>query len=331
MIRIPLGATLMLLVLSLIFTAAGRPALAAGASIVIDAGSGRTLHAADADARRYPASLTKMMTLYLLFDALDAGKVKPGTQLRVSRRAAAQPPTNIGLRAGGTITVKDAILALATKSANDVAVVVAEALAGSESKFAQRMTTKARALGMKQTTFRNASGLHHPGQVTTARDMAMLGRALLRNHPRQSRVFATRSFRYGGTRYANHNRLLGVYRGLDGIKTGYTNAAGFNLVATARREQTRLIGVVMGQRSAVARNARMSALLDAGFRDMAKAKARVAASKPKATARVATSKPKAKARVATSRPKAKARVAASRPKAKAAVAASRPKAADTPG
>jgi D-alanyl-D-alanine carboxypeptidase len=205
------------------------------------------LHAHNADQRRYPASLTKMMTLYLLFEAIDSGKLSLNSRLRVSRRAAAQPPTKLGLLPGEKIKVRNAILALATQSANDVAVVVAEALAGNERAFAVRMTAKARALGMKRTSFRNASGLHHPRQQTTARDMALLGRALLRDHPRHyQRTFATRTFSYGRSRYTNHNRLLGIYKGMDGIKTGYTGKAGFNLVASARRGGRRIIAALIG-------------------------------------------------------------------------------------
>jgi D-alanyl-D-alanine carboxypeptidase len=234
-------------------------------SVVVDAGTGRTLQANDADRPRYPASLTKMMTLYLLYDALARGKIKMSTRMRVSRRAASMPPTKLGLRPGAAISVRDAILALTTKSANDVAVVVAEALAGSESRFARRMTEKARALGMRHTTFRNASGLHHPQQKTTARDMAVLGRALVRDHPKHYRHFAARMFVYRQTRYHNHNGLLATYRGVDGIKTGYTRAAGYNLVASAKRGRTRLIGVVMGSSSSAARSALMTNLLDLGF------------------------------------------------------------------
>jgi D-alanyl-D-alanine carboxypeptidase len=212
-----------------------------------------------------------MMTLYLLFDAIDSGKLSLGSRLRVSRRAAAQPPTKLGLLPGRTILVRDAILALATQSANDVAVVVAEALAGSEGAFAVRMTAKARSLGMRRTTFRNASGLHHPQQKTTARDMALLGRALLRDFPRRYPIFATRAFRYGSAHYGNHNRLLGMYRGMDGIKTGYTSEAGFNLVASAKREDRRILGVVMGSPSSPARNALMVRMLDEGFRNVPKA------------------------------------------------------------
>jgi D-alanyl-D-alanine carboxypeptidase len=242
-------------------------ATAAVSSLAIDIASGRTLHAHNADQRRYPASLTKMMTLYLLFEAIDSGKLDLDSRLRVSRRAAAQPPTKLGLLPGRTMKVRDAILALATQSANDVAVVVAEALAGSERAFAVRMTAKARALGLRHTSFRNASGLHHPRQQTTARDMAVLGRALLRDHPRQyQRTFAAQAFSYGRSRYRNHNRLLAVYKGMDGIKTGYTSKAGFNLVASAKRGGRRIIGVVMGSPSASSRNALMVGLLDRGFR-----------------------------------------------------------------
>ncbi len=279
----------MLLAIVLLIAIAGVPAGAAaagGASLVIDAGTGRTLHAADAEALRHPASLTKMMTLFLLFDALERGEVKPSTRMRVSPRAAAMPPTKLGLRPGSHITVHDAILALATKSANDVAVVVAEALAGDENRFAQRMTRKAQALGMTRTTFRNASGLHHPQQRTTARDMATLARALLRDHPRLYRYFSTTTFAYGGSRYANHNRLLQTYRGVDGIKTGFTNASGYNLVASARRDGIRLIGVVLGSSSADARNRTMAHLLDRSFQ-------RAAAERATAAAKVAPGKRKA--------------------------------------
>jgi D-alanyl-D-alanine carboxypeptidase len=233
---------------------------------VVDVGNGRTLQALAADQAHYPASLTKMMTLYLLFEAMDRGKLSAGSRMRVSRWAAAQPPTKLGLLPGRTIMVRDAILALATQSANDVAVVIAEALAGSEDRFALRMTATAHRLGMARTTFRNAFGLHHPQQKTTARDMAVLGRALLRDFPRHYSTFATRTFRYGSARYGNHNRLLGAYRGIDGIKTGYTDQAGFNLVASAERDGRRIIGVVMASPSAATRNARMVALLDEGFR-----------------------------------------------------------------
>lgn len=242
------------------------PAAASISALVVEQGSGRIISAVNADAPRYPASLTKMMTLYLLFDALDRGTVRLNTPLTVSRYAASRPPSKLGLLPGRTIRVREAILALATKSANDVAVVVAERLAGTEPAFASRMTAKARALGMRRTTFRNASGLHHPQQRTSARDMALLGRALLRDHPQYYGAFATRTFHWSGASYANHNRLMGAYRGMDGIKTGYTQPAGYNLVASASRNGRRLVGVVMGSRSAAVRNGLMASLLDQGFR-----------------------------------------------------------------
>jgi D-alanyl-D-alanine carboxypeptidase len=243
------------------------PRWAAAASLlVVDVASGKPLQAVNADQRRYPASLTKMMTLYLLFDALDRRRFGLHSRLHVSRRAAAQPPTKLGLLPGRTILVRDAILALATQSANDVAVVVAEAVAGSEPAFAARMTTTARRLGMRQTTFHNASGLQDRRQMTTARDMAQLGRALIRDFPNHYRIFATRSFSYASMRYENHNHLLGVYPGMDGIKTGYTQDAGFNLVASAVHAKRRILGVVMGCPSSAERNWRMVALLNDGFR-----------------------------------------------------------------
>jgi D-alanyl-D-alanine carboxypeptidase len=204
------------LLLGLIVLLLAPPSASAAVSyLAVDVSSGRTLHALNADQPRYPASLAKMMTMYLLFEAIDSGRLSLGSRLQVSRRASAQPRTKLGLLPGSTIMVRDAILGLATQSANDVAVVVAEALAGSESAFAARMTATARKLGMRRTTFRNASGLHHPRQRTTARDMALLGRALLRDFPRRYAIFATRSFRHGSVRHANHNQLLGVYRGMD--------------------------------------------------------------------------------------------------------------------
>lgn len=255
------------LVLAIVL-AAGRvfPAAAAQlATIVVDAGSGRTLQAVNADQLRYPASITKMMTLYLLFDALQRREKTLSSAMPVSRRAASMPPTSLGLKAGDRITVRDAILALTTQSANDVAVVVAEALGGSEARFAGRMTAKARALGMRNTTFVNASGLPHPRHRTTARDMALLGRALMRDHPAFYGYFGARMFAYRQVRHRNHNHLLGAYPGADGIKTGFTVAAGYTLVASARRGGTRLIGVVLGAPSSAARDGLMVRLLDEGF------------------------------------------------------------------
>ncbi len=240
--------------------AGGQPS-----SLVVDAGSGRTLRAAGADAVRYPASLTKMMTLYVLFEALDRQQIRLHSRMRVSRSAAAKPPTELGLRPGQTISVNHAIQAITTESANDMAALVGETLAGNESRFASRMTRKARALGMRRTAFGNASGLPHPAHRTTARDMAILARALLRHYPQYYHYFGQRRFIYAGTAHPNHNRLLGAYRGMDGIKTGYTRASGYNLVASARRGGKRLIGVVMGSSSAAARNRTMARLLDTGF------------------------------------------------------------------
>jgi len=286
--RARLSALLLVLAVAPLACVTLAPAFASPSVLVIDAASGRTLRAEDADESRYPASLTKMMTLYLLFEAIDAGRVSYTTRLRVSRHAAGQAPSRLGLRPGQTLLVRDAIFALATKSANDAAVVVAEGLAGSEPAFARRMTAKARALGMRRTTFYNASGLPDGRQRTTARDMATLGRALVRDHPRSYRVFATRSFRWGKAHNPNHNRLLGVYRGMDGIKTGYTDAAGFNLVASAVRDGRRLIAVVMKAPTSARRNALMVRLLDQGFADAARAPVAVARSDKRGGRAVAT-------------------------------------------
>ncbi len=247
------------------FAVPSGPAIAKYASIVVDASSGRILHATNADTRNYPASLTKMMTLYVLFDALDAGELTLRSKFKVSRRATNQPPSRLGLGYKQTITAKHAILALVTKSANDVATVVAENLSGSERAFALRMTAKARKLGMSRTTFRNASGLPNRGQLSTARDMAKLARALLTNHKKHYGYFSTKRFTYKGRAYKNHNKLLTSYEGVDGIKTGYIRAAGYNLVASAKRGNQRLIGVVFGGNSSKHRNRHMTNLLNKGF------------------------------------------------------------------
>ncbi len=236
------------------------------AAIVMDADTGAVLYAEAADRRIYPASLTKMMTLYMVFEALENGRLKLRERIRISRRAAGMPPSRLGLRAGQSLTVEQAILALVTKSANDVAVAVAERLAGTEWRFAKRMTAKARALGMRRTTFRNASGLPNSRQRTTVRDMALLARALVRDFPRYYRYFSRRSFVFKGRRFGNHNRLLGRYAGLDGVKTGYIRASGFNLAASAVRNGRRVIAVVAGGRTARARDRRVADLLDLGFR-----------------------------------------------------------------
>ncbi|MEK9752467.1 MAG: D-alanyl-D-alanine carboxypeptidase family protein [Rhodospirillaceae bacterium] len=235
------------------------------ASIIVDADTGRILHATNADTRNYPASLTKMMTLYIVFDALEVGKWTLNTRLTVSARAAGQAPSRLGLEAGSTIRVEDAILALVTKSANDVATTVAENLARSESDFAMMMTSVARKLNMSRTTFRNASGLPNGGQMSTARDMALLARALLQHHGKYYHYFSTKEFQYAGHTHQNHNKLLTTYNGADGIKTGYIRASGFNLAASVKRGGTRLIGVVFGGRDSRQRNRIMTKLLNKGF------------------------------------------------------------------
>ena len=233
------------------------------AAIVLDAGSGRVLHAENADAIRYPASLAKMMTLYILFSEVESGRLALNSALAVSPGAAAQPPSKLGLKAGSTLSVADAIRALCVKSANDVATVVAENIAGSEAAFADRMTRTARSLGMRSTVFRNASGLPDPAQVTTARDMAVLARALQTAFPEHYRNFSERTFAWKGKSYRNTNQLLGEIPGMDGIKTGYTRASGFNLATSVHRGGRRIIVVVMGESTSAARNAEVSALVAA--------------------------------------------------------------------
>jgi D-alanyl-D-alanine carboxypeptidase len=232
------------------------------AAIVVDANSGNVLHNTSADSLRHPASLTKIMTLYLLFEQLEAGKLRLDSRLEVSEHAAQQAPSKLGLRPGQTLSVEDAIRALVTKSANDAAVVVAEALGGDEETFARMMTRKARALGMSRTVYNNASGLPDEDQLTTARDQATLGRAIQDRFPRQYRYFATPAFVYGGRAMRNHNKLLGRVEGVDGIKTGYTRASGFNLVSSVRRGNRHIVAVVMGGSSGGARDARMRLLIE---------------------------------------------------------------------
>jgi D-alanyl-D-alanine carboxypeptidase len=243
----------------------GNARAAVHASIVIDAQSGRVLESSNADTLAYPASLTKLMTLYLVFGALARRTLKLDQQLPVSAHAAAQAATRLGLHSGERITVEDAILAIVTKSANDAAVVLAEALGGSEDHFAGMMTAAASKLGMEQTVFRNASGLPDPRQHTTARDMATLARALILDYPQYYHFFSTRSFVFHGRLISGHDHLLGEYPGTDGLKTGYTRASGYNLVTSAVHKGRRLIGVVMGGATFRARDARMMALLDTGF------------------------------------------------------------------
>jgi len=234
-------------------------------SIVVDADTGQVLYEDGADERKYPASLTKMMTLYLTFDALNQGKLRLDQQVPVSSHAQAQSPTKLGLRAGETIMVEQCILALVTKSANDCAVVLAETLGGTERGFGDIMTDKAHALGMSRTTFRNASGLPNDQQFSTPRDMATLSRALIRNHARYYHYFSRPSFTYKGVAHRNHNRLMGRYDGMDGLKTGFTNASGFNLAASAVRNGRRLVAVVFGGPSTHWRDNHLASLLNDAF------------------------------------------------------------------
>ena len=236
------------------------------AAIVIEESTGRVLFARNADKTRYPASLTKIMTLYLLFEEIESGRLSMSTRMPVSRVAASRSPSKLYLRPGQSISVKDAIFALITKSANDVATVVAEQLSGTEREFGKRMTRKARALGMSRTTFRNASGLPNRQQRSTARDMARLAIAIRRDFPQFFDLFSTTSFRWNGQKFKNHNKLLTKYSGTDGIKTGYINASGFNLVATVERAGVRLIGVVFGGRTGRTRDAHMVEILDKSFK-----------------------------------------------------------------
>jgi D-alanyl-D-alanine carboxypeptidase len=231
------------------------------ASIIVDANSGATLASNSPDGVRHPASLTKIMTLYLLFERLESGKITLDTEMPVSEHASEQDPTKLDLRPGQTIRVEDAIKGIVTKSANDAAVVIAEAIGGDESDFAKMMTRKARALGMTRTTYVNASGLPADEQLTTARDQATLGRAIQDRFPRYYRYFATEAFNFRGRTVHGHNHLLGSVEGVDGIKTGYTRASGFNLVTNLRRGNRHLVGVVLGGRSGGSRDAIMRSLL----------------------------------------------------------------------
>lgn len=231
------------------------------AAIVVDARDGRALFAANANDPRYPASLTKMMTLYLLFEEMEAGRAGLDTRIPVSAFAASRPPTRIGFRAGQSIAVRDAIPALIVKSANDVAVAVAEFIAGSEQAFADRMTARARALGMASTTFRNASGLPHAGQRSTAADMMRLSLALRRRFPEHYHHFSLRSFAYNGQNIRSHNRLIGAVAGVDGIKTGYIRASGFNVATSVNHDGRSLVIVVMGGKTAAERNEHVADLI----------------------------------------------------------------------
>ena len=262
--RHALAATLLLALAVAVLpqAAAANPKLGA---IVIDARTGAVLHEYAPDRKLYPASLTKVMTLYLTFEALAEGRLKLGDRLEFSAFAAARAPSKLGLPAGATISVEEAILALVTKSANDVATVVAEGIGGTEARFAQMMTRKARDLGMRRTTFRNASGLPDAAQISTPRDMSILAIAVRRDFPQFYHYFSTDAFSFNGQVYRNHNRLLGSYDGVDGIKTGYTVASGFNLISAVERDGVRLIGVVFGGRTARSRDDSMRDLLDRSY------------------------------------------------------------------
>lgn len=235
------------------------------ASIVVDLDTSKVLHARNADDPRFPASLTKVMTLYMAFDELDRGGLTLDQQLPVSTYAAGRPPSKLRLKAGSTISVDDAIRALITKSANDVAVVLAEAIGGTEERFAEMMTARAKEMGLAHTVFRNASGLPDPQQVSTARDLARLAEAIYRDHSDYYALFSTTEFIWGRRTYENHNKLLLEVPGVDGIKTGYTNASGYNLMASAEREGRRVVAIMLGGVSGGSRDEHVSDLLEAAF------------------------------------------------------------------
>jgi D-alanyl-D-alanine carboxypeptidase len=274
-----------------VFTISSNPTQAAPyADIVIDANSGTVLHSTNPDAQRHPASLTKIMTLYLLFEQLEAGKLKLDSQLKVSAEAAGQMPTKLGLKPGSTLAVEDAIKGMVTRSANDAAAVVAEAIGGDETQFAKLMTRKAQALGMTRTVYKNASGLPNDDQVTTARDQSILGRAVQERFPRYYKYFSIRTFTFRGQSISNHNHLLGSVEGVDGIKTGYTNASGFNLVTSVHR----------GNRDKIAQAStkRTTSMVAEGDAPEIKSEPKVATkSEPKPEAKVAAkAEPKAEAK-----------------------------------
>ncbi len=266
--------------LALVTVAIAATSIAASArvqsSILLDVQTGKVLEARNADARCYPASLTKLMTLYITFRQLSTGKLTMGQELPVSEHAAAQAPTKLYLHPGERISVRSAILAITTRSANDAAVVLAEAIGGSEWKFAQMMNQTARTLGLTRTTFRNASGLPNPWQKTTARNMSRLALAVMEDFPQYYHFFSARSFDFRGNTIYGHDHLLACYPGVDGMKTGYTMASGFNIVTSAVRNNQRLLGVVMGGRTASSRDRTMMALLNHGFAQIRAGKVRTA-------------------------------------------------------
>lgn len=251
------------------------------AAMAVDANTGAVLHNDSGDAHRYPASLTKMMTLYMTFELIEQGRLSYASKIKVTREAAAASPSKLGLKPGAEIAVIDAVKALVTKSANDIAIALAQHIGGTEANFARLMTRRAHELGMKRTTFKNASGLPNPDQITTARDMLTLALHLQDDFPKHYRLFKTRTFTYNGKTYRNHNALLGRYRGTDGIKTGYTRASGFNLVTSVRRDGKHVVAAVFGGKTGRTRNAQMRAVLN---KALAKASTKVTR---KPTARVA--------------------------------------------
>lgn len=237
-------------------------ASAGSAYLIMDAKTGKVLSSENADTLNHPASLTKMMTLYLTFEALHRGKLDWDSKVRFSKSASSKPPTKLSVKPGSSITVREAVLGMIVKSANDAAAAMAEKLGGSEPEFARMMTAKARQLGMSRTVFANASGLPSSRQVTTARDMSTLAVALMNDFPREYQLFDTASFTFRGRTIRGHNNLMYRYKGMDGIKTGYTNASGFNIVSAVRQGNRRVIGVVLGGKTARSRDNRMAALLD---------------------------------------------------------------------
>lgn len=276
--------------LALVLALAAVPAWARYSDIVIDAHTGRVLHERNADLQNYPASLTKLMTLYLTFEALDRGVLKLDQMAVTSAHAASMSPTKLGLKKGERISIRNLILGLVTQSANDAAVVLGETLGGTEKHFAEMMTAKARALGMSSTTFKNASGLPNRAQKTTARDMAKLALALMRDFPNDYSYFSTRQFVYKGTTFHNHNHLLGR-NGVDGMKTGFIQASGFNLVASAEQGGHRYIAVELGGETPKARDKQVAHLLDQAFAgELTEGKTRVAALPVKETTKFASAK-----------------------------------------
>jgi D-alanyl-D-alanine carboxypeptidase (penicillin-binding protein 5/6) len=259
------AALLMLLGLAVPAAATSLYTVPKYAAILIDYDTGEVMYARQADATRFPASITKVMTLYVAFEELKAGNMSESDLIRVSTRAARQQPSKLGLKPGATISVRDAMGVIATRSANDISVALAEAISGSEEDFARRMTRTARRLGMTRTTFKNATGLPDDEHVTTARDIATLSRALIRDYPRRYPLFSTVAYEYEGQQIGNHNHLLKTMPGVDGIKTGFTNAAGFTLAASSKRDGKRLIAVVLGGPNRLKRDGNVSELLETGF------------------------------------------------------------------